>query len=117
MPAITSGAWDQFDLSVGLLLVGLVEELVFRAYLCSFLERYTRSGPIIVLVSAVAFGLIHWSLGLHAVMITALIGALFMAAYLRTRSLPAIALAHFTVNFIDFAGLIPKSMFQFAPTG
>ena len=44
---------------------------------------------------------------------TAVIGALFMAIYLRTRSVPALALAHFAVNFIDFAGVIPKAMFKF----
>jgi|TARA_B110000263_G_scaffold237696_1_gene238220 membrane protease YdiL (CAAX protease family) len=36
-----------------------------------------------------------------------------MITYLRTRSLPAIILAHFTTNFIDFAGVIPKSVFNF----
>jgi hypothetical protein len=35
-----------------------------------------------------------------------------MAAYLRTRSLPAIMLAHFAINFIDFAGVVPKAIFQ-----
>jgi len=29
-----------------------------------------------------------------------------------TRSLPAIMLAHFLVNFIDFAGVVPKEIFR-----
>ena len=33
--------------------------------------------------------------------------------YLKTKSLPAIMLAHFAIDFIDFAGVIPKSIFKF----
>jgi len=50
---------------------------------------------------------------MHAVITASAIGAVFMIAYLRTSSLPAIMLAHFAINFIDFAGVIPKSMFKF----
>ncbi|MCW5603735.1 MAG: hypothetical protein KIT18_04195 [Burkholderiales bacterium] len=56
-----------------------------------------------------AFGLI-WSLGLNAVLVTSVISTVF---YLRTRSIAALALTHFAVNFIDFAGMIPKAMFRF----
>ncbi|HIG56181.1 MAG TPA: CPBP family intramembrane metalloprotease [Candidatus Latescibacteria bacterium] len=113
MPAITNPIWDWIDLTFGLLMVGIFEELVFRGYMHTFLNRYTQSPFVIVIISSVAFGLIHWSLGLHAVLITSIIGAIFMITYLRTRSLPAIILAHFTINFIDFAGVIPKSVFNF----
>jgi len=112
MPAITSPLWDGVDLTLGLLAVGIIEELVFRGFLHSFLSRCQVSAAAIVAISAVAFGLIHWSQGLHAVVITASIGAIFMLAYRRTRALPAVMLAHFTVNFIDFAGIIPKTLFK-----
>jgi uncharacterized protein len=112
MPAIRSDLWNRLDLGVGLLLVGLVEELVFRAYACTVISRYTRNPAAIIAISAAAFGLIHWSLGSNSVLITALIGAVFMAFYLRTHSVPALALAHFAVNFIDFAGIIPKAIFK-----
>jgi len=112
MPAITSPVWNWIDLTLGLLLVGIVEELVFRGYLCTFLSRFTARPAAIVAVSSVAFGLIHWSLGLYAVLISSLIGAVFMMAYLRMRALPPVMLAHFAVNFIDFAGVVPKSIFK-----
>ena len=64
-------------------------------------------------ISAVAFGFIHWSGGLHKVIVTSLLGAVFMMLYIRTRSLPAIMLAHFAINFVDFAKVIPKSIFRF----
>jgi membrane protease YdiL (CAAX protease family) len=112
MPAISSLAWNWIDLTLGLLLVGIVEELVFRGYMHTFLSRFTESSSAIVAISSVAFGLIHWSLGLHAVMITSIIGAVFMIAYLKTRALPPVMLAHFAINFIDFAGVVSKSIFK-----
>jgi len=113
MPAITSPVWNWIDLTLGLLLVGIFEELVFRGFMYTYISRYTENSFAIVVISSVAFGLIHWSLGLHAVVITSIIGAVFMIAYLRTRSLPAIMLVHFAINFIDFAGIVPKSIFKF----
>jgi membrane protease YdiL (CAAX protease family) len=113
MPAIRSDFWNRFDLSFGLLFVGVLEELVFRAYACTVIRRYTGNPAAIVAISAAAFGLIHWCLGLASVLVSAVIGAVFMVVYLRTRSVPALALAHFVVNFIDYAGVIPKSLFRF----
>jgi uncharacterized protein len=113
MPPITNPTWDWIDLTLGLLLVGIVEELVFRGVMLRFLRNYTQSTFAIVIISALVFGLIHWSLGLNAVLVTTVIGAVFMIAYIRTGSLLPVMLAHFAVNFIDFAGVVPKSMFQF----
>lgn len=113
MPEIMNSVWNWIDLTFGLLMVGICEEMVFRGFLHTFISRYTENSFAIVILSSVAFGFIHWSLGLHAVIISAVIGAVFMIAYIRTRSLPAIMLAHFAINFIDFAGVIPKSMFKF----
>ncbi|MFH0957180.1 MAG: type II CAAX endopeptidase family protein [Pseudomonadota bacterium] len=113
MPEITDPFWNWVDLTLGLLMVGVCEELVFRGFMHAFISRYTKNSCAIIVISSVAFGLIHWSLGLHAVIITSIISAVFMIAYLRTRSLPAIMLAHFTINFIDYAGVIPKSIFKF----
>lgn len=113
MPAIASPFWNWVDLTFGLLMVGICEELVFRGFLYTFITRYTKNRCATILISSVAFGLIHWSLGLHVVLVTTAIGAVFMIAYMKTRSLPAIMLAHFAVNFIDFAGVIPKSIFKF----
>ncbi|MFH1428882.1 MAG: CPBP family intramembrane glutamic endopeptidase, partial [Candidatus Margulisiibacteriota bacterium] len=93
MPIIKSSAWNWADLTVGLLMVGIFEELVFRGFMCAYLNRYTKNRFAIVLISSLAFGLIHWSGGLHVVLVTSVIGAVFMIAYLKTRSLPAIMLA------------------------
>jgi membrane protease YdiL (CAAX protease family) len=47
------------------------------------------------------------------VLVTSAIGAMLMIAYMRTKSLPAIMLAHAAIDFIDFAGVIPKALFKF----
>jgi hypothetical protein len=112
MPEITNPAWNWIDLTLGLLAVGAIEELVFRGCIHAFLTRHTRSRLAIVLVSSVAFGLIHWSAGLHAVLVSSAIGVMLMIAYMITKSLPAIMLAHAAVDFIDFAGVIPKTLFK-----
>ncbi|MFH1351649.1 MAG: type II CAAX endopeptidase family protein [Pseudomonadota bacterium] len=112
-PEIQSPLWNPIDLTVGLLMVGMIEETVFRGYLHAFLKRYTQNPLIFIVISAVAFGLIHWSGGLHKVIVTSAAGAVFMVLYLRTLSLPAIMLAHFAVNLIDFTNIIPKEIFRF----
>lgn len=112
MPEIKSPIWRWMDLTMGLLMVGIFEELVFRGYLYTFITRYTRRPCMIIGVSAIAFGFIHWSGGLHMVMLTAAAGAVFMLLYLQTRSLPAIMLAHFAVDFIETANVIPKFIFR-----
>jgi hypothetical protein len=101
------------DMTVGLLLVGMSEELVFRGYLCLYISRFTKNPRSIVGISALAFGLIHWSGGAHQVMVSGVIGAVFMMLYLKTLSLPPIMLAHFAVNFVDYADVIPKDLFLF----
>lgn len=112
MPEILDPVWNWVDLTFGLLMVGICEELVFRGFLNTFITRYTKNSVAIVLFSSIAFGLIHWSLGLHEVIITSAIGAVFMIAYLKTRSVVALIIAHFMINFRDFADVIPKTLFK-----
>lgn len=113
MPGIVNPVWRWVDLTVGLVMVGIVEEVVFRGYLRLFLSRYTRSAWVVVGISAVAFGLIHWSGGPDKVIVTSLTGAVFMALYLRTRSLPAIMVAHCLANFVAFSNVVPTFLFRF----
>jgi membrane protease YdiL (CAAX protease family) len=112
MPEILDPVWNWIDLTFGLLMVGMCEEFVFRGFLCTFISRCTKNSFAIIILSSVAFGLIHWSLGLHEVIVTSTIGAVFMISYLRTRSVWALFMAHFMINFIDFAGVIPKTIFK-----
>jgi uncharacterized protein len=60
MPTITNPLLDRLDLSFGLLLVGIVEELIFRGLWVSILKRYVSSRIVPVVLSSLIFGLIHW---------------------------------------------------------
>ena len=104
LPEIGVSAVNWIDLTFGLVLVGLVEEIMFRAALAELLAR--GGVAVTVAISSLAFGLIHWSGGLHVVVVTTVIGAVFMLIYLRWRALLAL------VDFVDFAGVVPKQIFK-----
>jgi len=108
MPPITNPLIAQIDLYLGLALVAIVEELIFRGLYCAILARYISSGIVVLMISAVAFGLIHWSLGLSAIVHTAIIGAVFMICIWRTGSVFPTIVAHFFVNYVAFSGLLGK---------
>jgi membrane protease YdiL (CAAX protease family) len=108
MPAITNRLLDQIDLYLGLALVAIVEEMVFRGLYFNLLSRHIASRIIVMMVSAVVFGVIHWSLGLSAIVHTAIIGAVFMFCILRTGSILPTVVAHFFVNYVAFSGLLQK---------
>lgn len=104
-----TGSWLYgMDCFVGLALVALAEETVFRGIALTAL-RERGLGPVgAVAAAAVVFGCIHWSQGLHAIANTAIIGALFGVAMWRTGSvLPQMA-AHFVVNYVSFCACLPN---------
>ncbi len=85
------------DLSFGLALTAVAEELVFRKLALNlFVDRLGSAGTL--WFSSVLFGLIHWSSGLGPIVGGALIGAVFMLLLRKTNSvIPAIG-AHYLVN-------------------
>jgi membrane protease YdiL (CAAX protease family) len=92
------------DCFVGVALVAVSEELVFRGALPALLARLGAAPVGAWLISTVLFGLAHWSLGPGHVLQTALIGGLFglMARY--GRSLWPAIVAHYGVDFVEFFG-------------
>jgi membrane protease YdiL (CAAX protease family) len=106
MPPISDPVVNQLDLHLGLGLVALVEEMIFRGLYFTLLSRYLARTAWVLVVSSAAFGLIHWSLGLSAVLHTTLIGAVFMSCMWRTGSVWPTVLAHFLVNYIAFSGIL-----------
>lgn len=90
-------------LAVGLIFGGIVEELIFRGFVIGWGVRIfgERSGILIAIVSATAFGAAHLYQGLAGVLTTGLTGLLFGLLYifLGRKLVPAIV-AHMTVNFI-----------------
>lgn len=103
IPPIVSPGLRGFDLSVGLALVAVSEEVVFRGVLLPRLSRWLRSEVAGLVASAVLFGLAHWSTGAGAVLQTGLAGLLLGLCTQRTRSLLPAVLAHYVINLAAFS--------------
>jgi len=104
---------NAFDLSVGVALVSISEELVFRGYFFSVARNYLQSTTAIVLLSLPLFGLIHWSVGCHATVTTALWGVLPMVMVARTGSIYPAIIAHFLTDVVSLSSIVPERWFEF----
>ena len=98
----TSATWlPLLEVSIVLLIAAMNEELIFRGY--PFQRLLEAIGPFLsVTIMAALFGLIHWSnpnASLISIANTAIGGALFCLAWLRTRSLWFCWAMHFSWNF------------------
>ena len=112
-PSLGNHWFRWVDLTLDLALVGFLEETIFRGYMETVLRRLNCGTFLIVLISSVCFGLIHWSNGLHSVVATALFGAVYMGFYLKLRSTLPLIVAHYLVDFIAFSSLVPINWFLY----
>lgn len=112
-PKIENPVLDKIDLSLGLILVGLVEEIIFRGLCVRLLRKYFPSVWVVFFLSSLIFGLIHWSLGLHAIITTALWGILPLMVMWKTGSVIPSIVAHIVTNVISFSSVIPEHWFHF----
>src|SRR3989338_2073304 len=112
-PKIKNPFVKGFDLTAGMLLVSITEELIFRGYYFSVLRSYTKNPFIIISISSLMFGLIHWSLGLHGIIVAAIWGILPMIAMWKTGSVFPAIIAHYVTDFVGFSGVIPNKWFYF----
>jgi len=102
MPEIRSASVCWLNMTFGLALTAIAEELVFRRLFYSVLRPFFTSSALFVLASAVLFGLIHWSGGVANVVSATIAGIALRVLMLRTGSvLPAIV-AHYLINFVLF---------------
>lgn len=101
-PPPRSVALHALDLTLGLMLVAVSEELLGRVYFRSVVEPLLNSRALFVLVSALAFALAHWSQGLGGLVSTFLGGVVLMVAYLRLGSIGPCVVAHYLANLLIF---------------
>ncbi|MDZ7730063.1 MAG: CPBP family intramembrane glutamic endopeptidase [Natrialbaceae archaeon] len=88
---------------VALPIVAIVEELLFRAVLIGALAMVSGLSPaLLVLPSAVAFGIGHGLQGRLGIAVTALLGLGLGAGYVLTESLLVVIVAHYLVNLLEF---------------
>lgn len=111
MPKIRNPLVNLFDITFGVALVAVSEEIVFRGYCFSALQGLWPRW-VIVAASAILFGMIHWSQGLHAIASTALWGILPMAAMARTGSVVPAMIAHYVTDLISLGGFVPEAWFN-----
>lgn len=101
---ITDPTLYWLDLSLGLFVVALSEELIFRKFALSWLLSANKSKMQIVIISAGVFSLIHWGNGFGRLAYTFLFGLVYMAAYLKLKRLWPFVLAHWIEDFVAFQG-------------
>ena len=82
---------------------GVVEELLFRGYIMPRVEILFKKGWIVVVVSALIFGLAHASgLSLIGVVVPILIGLIFSYHYYKYRNITALIIVHFLIDLASF---------------
>lgn len=98
------GGWLYlFDLTCGLALVALHEEMVFRRLAAAALETWCRREITLVLASAIIFALYHWWTGIGNMIACLAFGVAAMWCYRRTGSLWPIGIIHYAVDVSAFA--------------
>lgn len=101
-PAPDSDVLFLFDLTFGLALVAASEELLFRVFFAAVAAPLLREGLPTIAASALLFALAHWSQGPGAALAALGMGALYMAAYLRTGSILPSLFGHYAVDLHAF---------------
>jgi membrane protease YdiL (CAAX protease family) len=103
-PLPTSSVLPYFDGTVGMIFVGLSEEVGFRFYLINLLllRGMSRAGAIVV--STLIFAGIHWSSGAGAVVFAMLAGLVLSLIFTSTRNLIAPIITHAAYDAVYFAG-------------
>ena len=83
-------------------LAPFVEESIYRNYvLTRFLEKYSKRKSIIL--SALFFGLLHWTGGVWYMLMTALfVGVPFALIVVQKKNILWVYTAHLTLNFLEF---------------
>lgn len=91
-----------FDLTLGLSFVAISEEIVFRGYLVSWFKKRNLHPIVIVLISSLLFGGVHWGRGI-GIVLTAFVWSLLPATFiLKYRSIYPMIIAHFFTDLIAF---------------
>jgi membrane protease YdiL (CAAX protease family) len=103
-PLPTNSIVHFFDSTIGMVFVGLSEEVVFRFYLINLLLLRGMSPALAIIVSTLIFGGIHWSYGAGAVAFATLAGLVLSLIFLSTRNLIVPIITHAAFDAFYFAG-------------
>jgi membrane protease YdiL (CAAX protease family) len=103
-PSSSDPAMALFDDTVGMVLVGLSEEAVFRFYLINALMLRGAGLGAAMVLSSLVFAGIHWSYGLSALAFALFAGFVLAPIYVATRNLAVPVIAHALYDSIFFFG-------------
>jgi membrane protease YdiL (CAAX protease family) len=87
-------------MAITVLRAGVTEEVFYRGYALERLMSITGSKWAAVVLTLVPFALFHFRQGPAGILIAGLAALALTGIYLKRRSLPAVILTHFTVDFI-----------------
>ncbi len=104
-PRLEEGSFLYFDLTVGLVLVALSEEIVFRYLFAKLWQHRDWSTATLYIASSIAFGLLHLPQGLALVAFAMVTGFMFMFFYRFSRSLWPVVIVHYLINFVLFSSV------------
>lgn len=94
------------DLSAGLLLVAVSEELVFRRFLFAVIERWFTKKLPIIMISSTVFALVHFTSGIVDTMVNALVHGIFLGiAFWATRRVAICVVSHYLIDL--YVGIGP----------
>ena len=91
------------NLSIGLGLVAISEELVFRGFLISCLKKYSLGTFGVTFISSILFGAIHWSNGVHIIFVAFIWGIASSFFATKYRSIYPAMISHYFINFIIYS--------------
>jgi uncharacterized protein len=100
-PPRTTGALHFIDLTFGLMLVAVHEEIFFRR-VARVVFRPLGDGIGMIALSSVIFGLFHWWTGLPNMLVATAAGVFLMLLYRRTGALWPAIIAHYLIDFLIF---------------
>jgi uncharacterized protein len=89
--------WAQ---TIQMLRAGITEEAFRNGYALERFWSLTGSRWVALVITLLPFAIFHFHQGPAGILIAAAAGVVLSLIYLRTRSLPAVMLAHFGVDFI-----------------
>lgn len=93
------------DLSVGILLVALTEELIYRSQFVRLWKAKSWGRGSLYAVSTGAFAFLHVPQGLALAAFAGFAGYVLMALYRKTGSLAACVIVHYATDLAAFSGM------------
>jgi membrane protease YdiL (CAAX protease family) len=103
-PAPTNLALQFFDVTAGVVLAAICEEIVFRFYFMNLFLLRGASMRMTIVLSTLIFAAIHWSYGASTAIFAASAGLLFSIGFIGTGNLAVPIIAHAIFDAVFFAG-------------